>query len=132
MSKSVNNPAMPCKEKGETTSFLFVLTIYFYTFQLCSAVGLAQWPDGFSIQQHYELWPGSAAFPGKNISDFSLPKIDEIDSNFAQSSLSWTLGNVSILQRPWSSHSENEYQRDFTGKNCFRGHDAGGLALALV
>lgn len=118
---------MPCKEKGKITSFLFVVTIYFYKFQFCRAVSIAPWPDILNTHQHHKLRPESAAFPGKPFLDFIGPKLDELDSNFAQSSLSWTLGDISTLPRSWPSHSEDGYQRDFTSKNCFRDHNAGQL-----
>ncbi|CAK6953515.1 uncharacterized protein LOC121909971 isoform X1 [Scomber scombrus] len=116
---------MPCKEKEEITSFLFVVTIYFYPFQLCSAASLAPWPDVLNTHQHRELRPESTAFPGKPFPDFIGPKLDENDSNFAQSSLSWTLGDVSTLPRAWPSHSEDEYQRDFTSFHGVQGKVSG-------
>lgn len=166
MSKSVNNLAMSCKEKGEIILFLFVVTIYFYTFQLCNSVRLGQRQGGFSIHQSHEptatsweriqqdndvqqgnrnsgeqvihlrksdrrglqgLRLESTAFLREPLTDISVPKLDETDSNFALSSLSLTVGNVSTIQRSWPSHSEDEYQGDFTGKNCSRDHNAGEL-----
>eukprot|EP00064_Thunnus_orientalis_P013122 superscaffoldBa00002096_g13159 len=114
----------------------------------CNAVSLGRWPDGSNTHQGHErikvdndvqqgtgnsgeqvihlhkpnqrgrlqLRPESAAFLEEPLPDFSLPKLDETDS-----SLSWTSGNISTLQRSWPPHSRDEYQEDFTGFHGVQG-----------
>ncbi|XP_040003239.1 uncharacterized protein LOC120800873 isoform X2 [Xiphias gladius] len=60
----------------------------------------------------------SAGFPAEPLPYFVVPKLDETGSDFAPSSLSWTVGNISTVLRAPASHSEDRYQADFTG---FRG-----------
>ncbi|KAM7394154.1 hypothetical protein PAMP_020973 [Pampus punctatissimus] len=69
----------------------------------------------------HELRPESALFPGEPLPDLSVQKLDETDSNLTPSSLSWTIGDVSTLQRSQPSHSEDGYQRDFTGFHGVQG-----------
>lgn len=52
--KSINNPAMSCKQRRETTLFLFVVTIYFDTFQVCLSVSSGQREEGLRTHQVQE------------------------------------------------------------------------------
>lgn len=52
--KSINNPAMSCKQRRETTLFLFVVTAYFHAFRVCLSVSLGQREDGLRTHQVQE------------------------------------------------------------------------------
>ncbi|KAM7419116.1 hypothetical protein PAMA_016301 [Pampus argenteus] len=64
-----------------------------------------------------ELRPEPALFPAEPLPDLSEQKLDETKSNF----MSWTIGDVSTPQRSKPSHSEDGYQRDFTGFHGVQG-----------
>lgn len=132
---------MSRKQRRENILFLFVLTVYFYSFRVCHSVSLGQREDGLerikqddgvqlgtwrlveqiiqdtNLNKPTELRPESAAFSREPLPYFSDPILGETD--FALDSLPWTRGDG---RRPRSSASDspNGYQADFPGETYLK------------
>lgn len=132
---------MSCKEKSEATLFLFLVTICFYTVQVCSSTSLRQWTDGINTYRVHdrdfrqgrfgqylrkskrgdfsELRPEPIASPGEPFPYFSFSHLAGTGGKFEQTRLPWSFGNVSTPQRLRRSYTEDGYRGDFTGKSYF-------------
>ncbi|XP_042340312.1 uncharacterized protein LOC121941554 [Plectropomus leopardus] len=148
---------MSCKQKGDKTKknvFLFVVTIYVYTFQVSHSVSLGHREEDFTahyiqesnaarwekIKQDNRSQPGhprtftqpglteprpqSAVFPAEPLPYFSAPTLDETN-NFELNSLSWIVGRISPEPRSSAPGSEGGYQADFTGFHGVQGKVVG-------
>lgn len=141
--KRVGGPAMPCKL--EIILFLYVVTVYFYTFQVCHSVNLRQRDNDFStswkgIKQDHDNQVNQVnqAIRGANVrassqrrltkvrrdsdayseeppSYFNVPKRYETGSSFAPKVLPWAAGNVKVGRRSSAPGSEDGHETDFIG-----------------
>ncbi|XP_035515542.1 protein piccolo [Morone saxatilis] len=141
---------MSCKQKTENTSFLFVVSVYFYTFVVCYSVSLGQREEGLTdyqvqesaatllerIKQQDDVQLGNWRLVEQVISDPNVRESTELQPEPAafpgeplpyfnvpklgDTDSNWTIGDFSRKPR-----SEDKYQADFTGFGGVQGNVLG-------